>query len=445
MKPPVRIVSHLGAVGVGIAIAASAAGFSKPRSSAEPAVETQAQTTKAGNGQGAPRALKAGKTTKPSLKANDFQRAWDGVASRKLSREDRISLQKEILAKWAQVDLAGAMDAAMKEAWDGRDFFKAGDRYYSGNDILTAFSQAFSDRPLDAWALIQSGRYGVGAQLLRGQWLAAVGKSNGLLLASMLGELPGSLQKQAVAAAMEGAKTGPEREALLAKIVGQAGENHDDWIQAAFKNLPDGGDSVALRERWSALPEGSARKATMMEWGASLRTMDADKLATELGDIPADAKAEATKAMLSQLNGSSPGLLSALDFAMATDQWGSLAESSAPQLASFGEQNHTDPVKLAEWGCNLPERPDTVEMYHKAIGRYIRDDLPRAKEWLEAMPEGTWQRENGLAEFSQQALWRKNDPAASQWALDAISDPAVKADAQQWRHDWEAQTGATVP
>jgi len=438
MKRSVRIVSHLAAVGIGIAIAASAAGFSSRKPTAAPEPENPGNATRAGTGGRAPNARKE---SKPSLDAKDFRKAWDAVAARKLSSRDRKVLQKQILGKWAQVDLEGALDAAMKEAWDGGNVSVAG-RYYFSDSLLTAFSQAFSDRPLDAWALIQSGKYGVGSQLLRSQWLASVSQTNGLLVVSMLGELPGSLQKQAVEAAMKGVKINPEREAILAKIIAQAGESHDDWIQAAFKNLPDGGDPSALRERWAALPEGSARKVAMMEWGVSLRTMDGDKLTTELGNLPADAKAEATQVMLSQLTGKSPGLLSALDFAMATDQWGSLAESSAPQLASFGEQNHMDPLKLAEWGCNLPERPDTVEIYHKAVGRYIRDDLPRAKEWLEAMPEGSWQRENGLAEFSQQALWRKNDPASSQWALDSISDPAVRAAAAKWRHDWEEQTAS---
>jgi hypothetical protein len=36
--------------------------------------------------------------------------------------------------------------------------------------------------------------------------------------------------------------------------------------------------------------------------------------------------------------------------------------------------------------------------------------------------------------------WRKNDPESSQWALDSVTDPAIKAAASKWRQDWQDQT-----
>ncbi|MES2437499.1 MAG: hypothetical protein V4584_00440 [Verrucomicrobiota bacterium] len=331
----------------------------------------------------------------------------------------------------------------MKEAWD-EDGVSIGGTSYFPNPLLEAFSQVFSDRPLDSWALIQSGKYGLATQLLRSQWLASVSKTDGLLVASMLTGLPASLQMKAVKGMMEGTKAGPELEAILVKIIDQAGGQHDDWIQEAFKRLPSDGDPGALRNRWATLPEGDARKVTMMEWGASLRKMDAEKLATELKHIPADAQEEATQVMLSQIKAESPGLLAALDYAISAGQLQSVAKTSPWLIRNVGEMGLMAPEKLAEWGCNLPESSDTVEMFHMAIGRFIRDDIPRAKEWLEAMPEGSWQRENGLAEFSQQALVRKNDPVSSRWALDAISDPAIKAAAAKLRHDWETRTDPSI-
>jgi hypothetical protein len=261
----------------------------------------------------------------------------------------------------------------------------------------------------------------------------------------MLSELPASLQQEAIRNILHAdvqSKDSPasDRDAILAKIIDQAGGEHEDWIQEVFKNLPAGGDPAALRDRWAALSEGSARQVAMMQWGASLRTLDADKLSAELTNIPPEFRNESMKAMISQFSWDSPGLLAGLEFALASDGWGAVAKSAAPLLANFGERDYLDPVKLAEWGANLPERPDTVETYHKAIGRFIRDDLPRAREWFESMPEGSWTREHGLAEFSQQALWRKNDPEASRWALETITDPAVKAEATKWRQDWQEQT-----
>lgn len=50
---------------------------------------------------------------------------------------------------------------------------------------------------------------------------------------------------------------------------------------------------------------------------------------------------------------------------------------------------------------------------------------------------------HGLAEFSNQALTKKNDPTASQWALDAITDPGVRAQVEKQHMDWEKQNAPT--
>jgi hypothetical protein len=432
VNPAKRIASHLAALCIGAAIAGSVAALSNNTTESDVILKKPSPSSTAADGE-TRRAPKPGKESPPTLKANEFRQAWDAVPSRKLSRDDRKRLQSQILAKWAQVDLEGALRAALEEAWDDNDPFSIG-------ILFGAFSAEFAARPLEAWALIQSGKLGVGSHIFRQQWLAAVAQKNGLLVASMLNEMPASLQCQAIEYALGNTKPGPDRDAILAKIIDQAAGQHDDWIQEAFKILPPGGDPAALRDRWSSLPAGSNRQVAMMQWGASLRLMDAEKLSAELSNVRPEFKNEAMKAMISQFNWQSPGLLAGLEFAVSSDQWGSVAKSTAPLLANFGETDRVDPAKLAEWGTTLPERPDTVETYHKAIGRYIRDDLPRAKTWFEAMPEGSWHREHGLAEFSQQALWRKNDPAASQWALDSISNPAVKAEAKKWRQDWQEQT-----
>jgi hypothetical protein len=437
MKRSHRIISHSVAVGIGVAIAA-AAGFSKHESSGEaPSGKAQAVSRPTGG----PGASRPRQDVKRALKKEDYQTAWDAVRTRGLKRLDRMTLQKQILAKWAEVDLQGALDAAMDEAWD-ESGEKIGANYYFPLSLLEAFSQAFSDRPLDAWTLIQSGRYGVASELLRSQWVTSVSKTDGPLVASVLGSLSGDLQKQAITGIVKGAKTTEEREAVVARIIGLAGEDHDDWIRQAFNQLP-GGDPAELRKRWSSLPDGTARKVAMSEWGASLKKLDDESLSAELEQIPADARERASQEIMSQLESDHPGLLSLLDFAISAGQLEAVSKLSPSAIADFSERGLVKSEKLAEWACNLPESPDTVEMYYKAVGRYIRDDLPRAREWLEAMPEGSWQRENGLAEFSQQALWRKNDPAASQWALDAITDPAIKANADKWRKDWEKQKGET--
>jgi hypothetical protein len=427
-----QIASHLGALTVGIAIAAVAGGV--PAGKSNPVSESgrPERGVVVANGGRTSGSVPPIKKTRAGLKAADFKMAWDAVASRELSREERRKLQSQILEKWAEVDLEGAMHAAISQAWD-----EDGNDPFAENFFLAAFSKAFADRPLDAWALIQSGKYGLGTQMLREKWLAAVSSKDRELVLSMLSEIPVNMQPGAVEQCFGSLIASPDRDALLAKLIKQAGGGHDDWLEAVFKAVPADGDPAALRKDWSGLPEGVDRKIALLKWGASLRGADANSVSAELAAIPAGSKDEAAKALISQLEDGCMGMLAALDFALATDSWGSLSKASAPILESFAQTDLMDAGKIAEWGAHLPERPDTAKLYQAAVGRYIGKDLGRAKEWLGGMAEGSWQRENALAEFSRQALQGHQDQEASQWALDSISDVRVKAEAAKLRQTWD--------
>ncbi len=375
--------------------------------------------------------------------AEDFQQAWQALASKELSLSERVRLQQQLLEKWAEVDLEGALDAAMAEAWDNDrnpGFEVLGT---SGHLLMEAFRKIFSDRPLDSWDLIASGRYGVGSQILRRQWVASVGASDGALVASMLGQIPPSLRDFAVEMAMRDAITNPERlNAVLGNLLAHPpGEQADAWLKKASTFLPSTGDPASLRQEWSALPAGSQRTLSMMKWGASLRNADETTMLREWASVPSGQQGEAARTLLSSMTDESKALVTAIDLAMDAGEWEILAEAGPKNLRSHA--NHIESAKLAEWAMNLPDRSETVELFHSAVNRYIGDDLARARDWLNAMEPGDWRRERGFAELSQQALWRHRDPELSRWALDQLADPEVKAAAEGWRGDWERQTGRT--
>ncbi|WP_367874273.1 hypothetical protein [Luteolibacter sp. Populi] len=433
MKRVTRIASHAAAAAVGIALAGIA---TRP---AEPSAAAPGSLTSAG----ALREPQPGRNPaarKP--KAEDYRRAWLALAARDHNILDRRGIQLGLLEKWAEVDLAGALEAALGEAWDNDfnpGFEVAGT---SGHTLIEAFRKAFTERPLEAWALITSGRFGVGTQILRRQWLASVAASDGGLVVSMLRDLPPSLREYAINRTMGEAKVHPERmHEIIAKLLANGpGAEPEGWLRIAAAQLPDGGDPAPLREQWAALPAGAPRTLALMTWGASLRRADEATLRSEWEKIPADHRGEAAKAMFLPMNASSPGLTTAIGLAMQAGEWDFLAEDKAVDQLRFHAIN-ADPLRLAEWAQDLPERPEAVEFFHRAVDRYIGDDLPRAKDWLEAMEPGDWHRERGLAEYSQQALRRHQDPEASRWALDQISDPALKKTAEGWRRDWEKETG----
>jgi hypothetical protein len=429
-----RIASHAAALAVGIALAAALA--RKPADSpSNKSSESQAAREN--------RSSRPDRDTSRigTLRSEDYRRAWTALASKEHTILDRRGLQLELLERWAEVDLEGALQAAMGEAWDNDynpGFSVLGT---AGHPLIGAFAKAFAERPLDAWKLINSGQFGVGTQILREQWVTRVAAKDGVLLISMLAEVPASLREGAVNRAMEEAKTRPGvLQAILAKLLAlPPGEESDSWLKLAAANLPDSGDPVALRENWLNAQDGSPRTLALMSWGANLRRADEATLLKEWENVPEDRRGEAAKAILSPMDYESKALTTAIDLAMQAGEWEFLAEKAPEQLRWHAP--HTDPVKLAEWAMDLPERPETVELFHRAVDRYIGEDLPRAKGWLEEMEPGDWRRERGLAEYSQQALRRHQDPEASRWALDRITDPALQQAAEGWRRDWERETG----
>src|SRR5690606_16014706 len=56
--------------------------------------------------------------------------------------------------------------------------------------LLQAFDQEFASRPTEAWDIITSGRFGLGAALANGKWAQSVVKENPLLVANHLRQIP---------------------------------------------------------------------------------------------------------------------------------------------------------------------------------------------------------------------------------------------------------------
>jgi hypothetical protein len=104
-----RIATHAAALAAGIALATALA--RKPADSpsnsftnSPAAHETRSsrpdrETSKIGN-----------------LRSEDYRRAWAALASKEHTILDRRGLQLELLERWAEVDLEGALQAAMAEA-----------------------------------------------------------------------------------------------------------------------------------------------------------------------------------------------------------------------------------------------------------------------------------------------------------------------------------------
>ncbi|MEK7951549.1 hypothetical protein [Luteolibacter soli] len=434
MKALPKTLTHLIAAGLGMALVISAPGLFS--SQAKPTATTT----------GAPDAdALATATRKTSLSPDggrvaEFRRAWTALASRSMSNKQLIELQLALLEKWSEVDLQGALEAALAEPWDSEDELIT---HSARHPLGDAFAKAFAERPLEAWKILSSGKLGPGAQLLRRQWVTTVARKDSMLVASMLGELPPSLQEIAIFSAMTTANraTPAEREALLKKLASSGNpEQATRWLQMAYlvySNQESSGVPSDLRSQWSSAPPGIDRIQAMTAWSFSLRAMDRDQFAKEWAQVPESDRGEAAKSILSQMRADSPAFLDAIDHVIEAGEWNSLEKSLSENL---GESAQQDPKAFAEWALTLPPRAETTDLYHHAVTSYLAEDPDAGREWLESLPAGDWHRERGFAELSQVYLQQHNDPEGSRRAIDSITDPLAKRNATTWLYDWQLLT-----
>ncbi|RYD67615.1 MAG: hypothetical protein EOP83_02480 [Verrucomicrobiaceae bacterium] len=444
MKTLPKIFTHLAAAGVGMALAATAPGLFSHK---DHAASTISATSSADTKDDAA-AKRSGTMAPVGGRAAEFRRAWAALGSQKLPVPKLRALQRKLLEEWAEVDLEGAMEAALGEGWDSWEN-SYGPTYgnRSGHPLNDAFAKAFADRPLEAWKILSSGKLGAGAQLLRRGWIYAVSQKDPSLAISMLSEMPASLRGLAITEALRQAPRDKpeEREALLKKIATSGKlEDATKWLQTAYYIFPEmKGDTTQLRESWSSAPDGSNRALAMTGWASSLRKMNRDQFLTEWQNVPESARGEAAKSVLSQTAGNSPYLLDAIDHAIEAGEWAYLEKGVADKLHAM-EPGKTDPKQVADWALKLPPRAEATDLFHRAIGGYLVANPEEGRALLESLPEGAWHRERGFIELSQTYLWRRNDPEGSRRAIESITDPVARQIATTYIYDWELLTNRPI-
>jgi len=428
MKSSLRILSHLAVFAIGGAIAFTAVRQTASSDRRTPAAATGREAVSSAE---PTRRGEARERSARPISREEFRAAWAAFSRSGERRAERLPKQQKLLAAWAEIDLEGALDAAMAEAWDNDHTGR------QDHEILDAFNKVFAARPLDAWALIQSGKYGLGAALIRSHWASNLANSDGGLLVSMLGEFPPGFQKEAIVHAVRCNNQEPDEiRKILARIASfPPSAQRDEWLIQAAKGLPDGGDTPALREKWQQHAEGPDRLVARMAWAASLRRADRDLLLAEWGKVPAGDRQDAAASLLTQLEWRAGSLTTVLDLAVEAGQWETLAQTGPELLRS--EAVLSDAGALVTWAVKLPDRPESPALFREAVDRFLGQDLSRAKAWIEGLPTGGWQQEQALAVFSRQALRQQGDTGAADWALEQISDPALREEAAAWRKDWE--------
>jgi hypothetical protein len=354
--------------------------------------------------------------------------AWEALPKEPLDRKSRFAAQTKLLAEWANIDLVGALDAFLGEAWD---FAGNG---FGHNPLEKAFSASFMDQPLASWEAL--GRQPMAKYLLGDEWVSSVFSKEPKLVISMLGELPPAAQAQAISILANNAAT-PENEELVRTLASSGNSGQlENWMSQLYRQLPLDGESSALLALWSKMPKGGERTRQMAAWARSVGSVDANQLASEWGKISDEDRGQAARMLLAQINSDSPALLEALNLVIGEEQWGPLAARVGEKLHGFS----VDSDELAEWALTLPPREDVRGIFKNAIAQKLTKDPVGGRQWLEQLPPGDWHREYGFVQMTNDSLWSRRDPAAAQRAIDAITDTRARQVAVKALYDWHLLT-----
>lgn len=368
-----------------------------------------------------------------------YREAWRALALEKLSPAERYSAQVELLKLWAEVDLEGAIRAILAEPWD--EFTP-----YRGHTIelllAEGLQQAISDRPQEVWGWIQNKKFGIlGSSLVRDAWCAAIGKENPELFVTYIPELHGRALTNAIEA-MTGNEGDAVQSARLWNSLGRSGvadQLDKESATALAGHFGLGMRSPELKKMLEA-STGAMRELAARSLAIALVWPDSQAdLTTELENAPADLQGAMAAEFLSRSFGREDVTRLALQTLIEREDWewldADVAGSSVRQLAD------TVPAPdLAEWVYSLPQRSETVEMFHRGVEPFIQQEREAAWEWMSSLEAGMW-RDRAFAEYSQQALHRWGDAEASRVALDQIEDAEFRATAEGWRQDWARQNG----
>ena len=382
--------------------------------------------------------------TSSAPRSEDYLTAWQALPDQKLSLQDRIATQKRLLREWAKVDLPGAMEAALSEAWDADVNQWLG----SGTGPLTgAFGEAFAEDPEGSWLLIQSGKFGVGASLLRRSWYEAVADKDPLLLIRMHSEVPYSDLQTAITLLRNHRYDVQEDYPEIAKslLALPQGLVKDSDIIAFLPPQNFAEISTALKE----IDDFESREASLLihQLASKFRIYKLGEknsealtsLRKQLDGLPDGVQG---KFLLNVLTGNDSqnfsggevagtGTLAVLDLMVEGNDWEEL--SSANVLNRFKYQTNELPAEeVAAWAVALPERAELAEIFQSGVSNYMSENLESSWDWVQEFPSGLW-RDRALAEYSQQVLRNNKDYQSSRRALDAIEDADFRAIAEDWR------------
>lgn len=365
-------------------------------------------------------------------RAAAFRQAWAQLLKSKLSPNEKRTLQKRLLAEWADVDLDGALAAAAVLAPGDDGAFSSNFSYFD------AFHGKMAKNPELFWPAIRDNRFGLATGQLRNSWMRTVAQANPQLLLSYIGELTPAAREKSLGLCLGALGKNPElKKQMLVQFAGLPDnpDNRGLWQTAGRALAGEHPEDLAAQLADSA-SEGERRMLLAGLANQLTKLKDSEAIRSSFELVPEAMKKDAALAILGQGSSTSATCVTA-DYFVEKQDWDALQKNVPMKIHQLSLQSGNAEA-LAQWGAHLPERTETENLYRCSVRGRIMQQPEQAKDWIMTLPAG-WKRDNALTEYVNNSLHFRRDEQAAAWAIERIDGAHFKETATTLQNRWRQQ------
>jgi hypothetical protein len=366
--------------------------------------------------------------------------AWAQLPSRHLKQLERVKVQEELLRRWAERDLEGALLAALSEPCknsDPTDPFGESDH---PEFLEKPFGDAIRDRPQKFWELIRDRRLGTfGTEMVFDFWAKNLANTSPDLLISYLPEIKGTQLDKAITEFSNSYSYDTE----LARKLWQQLSQRSDWEASNAHTLEKIAPMIATSYSEDEIrsmiqtAKGPLLAAAYLSLGQKLlKSEEPVDFSSEIQAVPENLRFDFAVSLLSpnpyitRPAKEDELLRLAMDQALTTQDH----TERADQINKLLER--TGPPSVTISAIGMEPQPETLEIFHAGITPLIQNVRSEAWEWISKLENPVW-KDRAYAEYAMQSLDYYKDPAGAATALEQIQDPAIKAEVLQRKQNWE--------
>lgn len=356
------------------------------------------------------------------VSTNDYRAAWDAIAHRSVTLEERQNLQRVVLERWARTDLRGAMLAALE---DNRGASTYPVFMFGSGDSRHALRDAFARDPERVWAILQEPEFRFGREILVLRFSEALA-ADMPTLEIMLPRLPQPERIRVVEALMGrslGGRAVPRADVmrLLSSLPDAMQARELVRMFAGTQGEPEPPETLLRRMTEATTP--AERMVAEEEYLTAMKDGPRGSLMERWHALPPDARDRAVDAVVSSArsNGMLPEIIGMVRESGRLELLQHVSVTTA--LEGWARSWQTDDATAGlAWALSLPAGPEMDAVFSQTITGYAGPNLEELREWIGTVPPG-WHRDRALAVYA--ATWKLEEEDRA-WARKQIADPEVR-------------------